>query len=433
MVRRQMNRLLETSHFNNSRRYPLLFRFIVEETLEGRGEYLKERLLGVRVFERPADYDTAADPIVRVTIAEIRKRIAQYYHEEAHDSEMRIELLPGHYVPQFRPSKNAGPDHQNASGREFVSINEQKHEPDARPAQLQSQSESRVRWYRRPLFKPAIRYVMAPVAALLIVLGCGYLWKWTHPSPLDELWGPVLASHRTVIICLPVGSHSGVTMGASAGILVSDQASTSNTDNASTASAPDASLASTFLAHEVLGENVVFSDILATQRISNYLAQHNRESILHPNTITTLNDLRQGPAVLIGGLDNQWTLRALAHLRYRFAGTYQEQYWIMDTKNPAVKDKELDLKVRLSDIKRDYAIIARVHDESTGQVEMIVAGIGMSGTAAAGEFLADPKQVQELRRRIGAGFRDRDFEAVLSMDVVNGIAGSPRILIVDVL
>ena len=104
-VRRQMERLLETAHFKNSRRYPALFRFIVEETLEGRGEFLKERLLGIRVFNRPPDYDTADDPIARVTIAEIRKRIAQYYHEEAHESEMRIELMPGRYEPEFFPRK----------------------------------------------------------------------------------------------------------------------------------------------------------------------------------------------------------------------------------------------------------------------------------------------------------------------------------------
>jgi hypothetical protein len=102
-VRRQMERLLETAHFKNSRRYPALLRFIVEETLEGRGEFLKERLLGVRVFNRPPDYDTADDPIARVTIAEIRKRIAQYYHEEAHETEMRIELMPGHCRPEFYP------------------------------------------------------------------------------------------------------------------------------------------------------------------------------------------------------------------------------------------------------------------------------------------------------------------------------------------
>jgi hypothetical protein len=40
--------------------------------------------------------------------------------------------------------------------------------------------------------------------------------------------------------------------------------------------------------------------------------------------------------------------------------------------------------------------------------------------------------MEELRRRVGPGFRDHDFEAVLSTDVVNGIAGSPRILTVAV-
>jgi len=59
---------------------------------------------------------------------------------------------------------------------------------------------------------------------------------------------------------------------------------------------------------------------------------------------------------------------------------------------------------------------------------MIVAGIGMSGTAAAGEYLVDPQDMEDLRHRIGAGFQNRDFEIVLSMDVVNGIAGSPTIV-----
>jgi hypothetical protein len=54
----------------------------------------------------------------------------------------------------------------------------------------------------------------------------------------------------------------------------------------------------------------------------------------------------------------------------------------------------------------------------------------MSGTAAAGEFIADERE--ELRRRIGTGFKDHDFEAVLSTDVINGIAGSPKIIAVAV-
>jgi len=430
MVRRQMNRLLETSHFKNSKRYPLLFRFIVEEALEGRGEFLKERLLGVRVFDRPADYDTAADPIVRVTIAEIRKRIAQYYHEEAHDSEMRIELLPGHYVPEFRPSKDAGYDHRQASESTRIWAGTPAAELTCIPSESQPSDVSAIPLVRKSRFPIFVRCALGAATVLLVALGVGVFWRWTHPSAIEELWMPFLVDHRTVIFCLPVGTKAGEETAAAAGILVGDHASTTDHGALSASLASESSPASTFLVHEILGENVVFSDTLATLRISNYLAAHKRESNFRPNTVTTLDDLRQGPVVLVGGLDNQWTLRALAPLRYRFAGTNQEQYWIMDTKNPAMKDWRLDLKVPLSDIKRDFAIIARIHDESTGQIEIIVAGIGMSGTAAAGEFLVDPQRMEELRRRIGAGFRDHDFEAVLSTDVVNGIAGSPRILAV---
>ena len=427
-VRQQMNRLLETSHFKNSKRYPLLFRFIVEETLEGRGEFLKERLLGIHVFDRPADYDTATDPIVRVTIAEIRKRIAQYYHEEAHDSEMRIELLPGRYEPEFRPRKESTSEHPPVLGAVHLSAN--GHTPESNHIESPPVASSSA----KPGRKRLVLYALGVAAVLLLAAGLGLFWRWAHPSALDQFWAPLLSSRQTVVFCLPMEEQQqGYKTAAAAGILVQDHTiPPPDHGNPPAARVPDTSLSGTFLAHETLGENVVFSDALATLHVSNFLAEHNRESSFRLNTATTLDDLRQGPVVLIGGLDNQWTLRSLAPLRYRFAGTNYEQYWVSDSKNPEMKDWGLDLKAWLADTKRDFAIIARVHDESTGQVEVIVAGIGMSGTAAAGEFLVDPRQMEKLRLRVGPGFRDHDFEAVLSTDVVNGIAGTPKILTVAV-
>jgi hypothetical protein len=168
------------------------------------------------------------------------------------------------------------------------------------------------------------------------------------------------------------------------------------------------------------------------QKISNWLATQGTDSSLRLNLLTTLDDLQQGPTVLIGGLDNNWTLRAVSRLRYLFSGTNQQQYWIVDSKNPTKKDWSVDLEKRYSAVQRDYALIARFHDESTRQVQVVVAGIGMSGTASAGKFLVDPNLMKELRRRVGPGFRDHDFEAVLGMDVVNGEGGSPKILAVEV-
>jgi hypothetical protein len=181
-----------------------------------------------------------------------------------------------------------------------------------------------------------------------------------------------------------------------------------------------------------LGESVVFSDVRATLNISDLMASYNRRSSIRMDTATTLDDLRQGPSVLIGGVSNQWTMRALAPLRFHFAGSDRDFFWIADTKNPQKRDWALDPKSRYASVNRDYAIIARIHDETTGEVEVIAAGIGMSGTSAAGEFLMNPQSLEQLRRRVGAGFKERDFEAILSADVINGVAGSPGIVAVTV-
>src|SRR5260370_2806412 len=100
-VRNQLERMLANQLFKNRKRYPNLLRYIVEHTLAGLPGELKERTLGVEVFGRQPDYDTNADPVVRATAGEIRKRIAQYYHEHGHEAEIRIDLLPGSYVPEF--------------------------------------------------------------------------------------------------------------------------------------------------------------------------------------------------------------------------------------------------------------------------------------------------------------------------------------------
>src|SRR5580692_9223111 len=104
-ILRQLDRLLDNPYFSHSKRFPSFLRFIVQEELEGRGDQLKERTLGIEVFGRHSGYDTTSDPIVRVTAAEIRKRIAQYYQNAENPDELRISLPPGSYIPHFEWSK----------------------------------------------------------------------------------------------------------------------------------------------------------------------------------------------------------------------------------------------------------------------------------------------------------------------------------------
>jgi hypothetical protein len=425
-VREQLHRLLDSHHFKNSRRYPALLRFIVEETLEGRGEYLKERLLGVRVFDRPADYDTASDPIVRVTIAEIRKRIAQYYHDEEHDAEMRIELQPGRYAPEFRARsarrEPAWEGNEASALAEVRPLIDHAEKPSSAHASTAQPSPPRA---APPGHSRRFAWLTGGLAALLLLaLASVLLARWIRPSALDALWTPFLASQHSVLFCVPtdVGRKRGP-VGTPEDL---NPPSADRQLRTSSAGGP------TFLDYEALGENVVYSDMLAALRIESVIAQRHRDYRVRLNVATTLEDLRQGPTVLIGGLDNQWTIRALSGLRFRFAGSDEDRYWISDTQNPGNRTWSLDLKQQYKAVTRDYAIISRLHNDQTGQPEMIVAGIGMSGTAAAGEFVTDERQLEALRQRIGPALKDHDFEAVLSTDVVNGIAGSPKILAVSV-
>lgn len=419
IVRQQMNRLLETTHFKNSRRYPALFRFMVEETLEGRGEFLKERLLGISVFGRPSDYDTAADPTVRVSVAEIRKRIAQYYHEEAHDMELRIDILPGRYQPEFRIGKRQELESLPFSDRVEVVAGA----ADSYFSQVLTSLGS---WRSGTAVLRRVRLTGLVVLIVALASVGALSWRWIHRTPISELWSPLLDTKGPVVLCIAGGSgaHDNEVMRA---LLHS-----TNAPAAASIGTPPSGAMPTFLNHMVLDQNVVFADALAMAKIIDLLVYRKRDYQIRLSGDTTLDDLRRGPSVLVGGLDNAWTLRVVASLRYRFDADNAYQCWISDSKNPANREWLLDLKKPYGAVNQDFAIIARVHTEETGQPQILVAGLGMSGTVAASELLIDPALGGEMRQRIGAGFRTRDFEAVVRTDVVNGIAGPPKILAVEV-
>lgn len=95
--------ILEAPSFRGSSRSAAFLRFVVEETLAGRRELLKERTIGAAVLGKSPNYDTGADSGVRVRANEVRKRLASHYNGAAAKAGIRIELPTGTYVPSFIP------------------------------------------------------------------------------------------------------------------------------------------------------------------------------------------------------------------------------------------------------------------------------------------------------------------------------------------
>lgn len=76
-VGQYLDKILQSPSFQGSKRCQRFLRFAVEKTLAGESHLLKERVIGAEVFDRPPDYETSADAIVRVKANEVRKRLAQ--------------------------------------------------------------------------------------------------------------------------------------------------------------------------------------------------------------------------------------------------------------------------------------------------------------------------------------------------------------------
>jgi adenylate cyclase len=76
-------------------------RFVVEETLAGRGDRLKGYTIAVEVFAKPETFDAQSDPLVRVEAGRLRRRLLEYYHGDGQSDPVRIELPRGGYAPMF--------------------------------------------------------------------------------------------------------------------------------------------------------------------------------------------------------------------------------------------------------------------------------------------------------------------------------------------
>jgi TolB-like protein len=108
-VRAELERILASETFANAGRASGLLKYIVERTLAGESEQLKEYVLGMEVFERPASYDPRIDSIVRVEARRLRAKLDDYYQGPGAGDPVVISVVRGSYVPLFNHAVAATP------------------------------------------------------------------------------------------------------------------------------------------------------------------------------------------------------------------------------------------------------------------------------------------------------------------------------------
>src|SRR5260221_1305074 len=107
-TRTQLERVVTGVKFRQVDRLKRFLHFSVTEALAGRGDQLKEYVIGVQVFDKDSSFDPRADPIVRVQARRLRARLERYYRDEGGTDALVIELPKGGYTPVFKNRDAAG-------------------------------------------------------------------------------------------------------------------------------------------------------------------------------------------------------------------------------------------------------------------------------------------------------------------------------------
>jgi len=385
-VREQLKRLLAHPLFTNSKRYPVLLAYTVEKTLLGHAHELKERTIGVEAFGREPSYDVNLDPVVRTTAAEVRKRLIQYYYNTDHTGELVIELPVGSYVPIFRDpvilKTSLLPEAVNSENSDISSQNSVDSEIVP--------SKNSHSW---------MLFIVCLVIALLAGFGAGRIRLPGRPTDMERFWEPITAPSSRVTYCLgqPVDA-------------VDRNRTTPN-------GLP-------------LYGSLHVSDVITLARSIVPLVPKNSAFRVVSDSDIGFTQLREGPFVLIGAFDNVWTMRITQDLPFGFEVDSQVRK-VVDRKSAQKRFWTLEWQVPYTKLAKDYAVVARIHDNVTGQPVIILAGILGEGTEAASEVVSNPAYLNAMLEKAPKNWTELNMEAVIETNVVDGQAGPPTVLAVE--
>ncbi len=106
-IRAQLVQILENAEFKRSPKIARFLEYVVEETLDGKQQYLKGHTIAIEVFDKDQSFDPQIDPLVRVNAVRLRRMLHQYYSTDGLNDDVMIDIIKGSYVPQIYYTKNS--------------------------------------------------------------------------------------------------------------------------------------------------------------------------------------------------------------------------------------------------------------------------------------------------------------------------------------
>jgi hypothetical protein len=292
----QVQRIVQSKAFRTSEVHRNLLQYLAEKSLSGTADGVKEYTVGLDVFGKPASYDPRQESVVRMHVGRLRQKLAEYYRSEGADDPILVDVPKGGFKVTFE-TREIPPDGIAAAAEET-------------PWRGQS------------------RRVEIILGALLVISAACALIFWIqlrHPKPaatvaepaaygsteIEQLWQPLLATNRPLMVCL--AASNGVTgVGTASASFLLGQFLAHRKDNVLLTRSD---LLST---PEVVMDNVVFLGPVAGNRQIQAISP-GQPFVLEPNGIRNLNPQPGEPAFIPdhnpkAGADADESLALISHV-----------------------------------------------------------------------------------------------------------------------
>jgi hypothetical protein len=400
--------------------------FVVAETLEGRAPEITEHQIGVQVFDRPADYRTLEDNIVRNYARQLRKRLAEHFADQGSSEPVRIDIPVGGYVPVF-VNVAVNPVANPTQERTAENVLGMPAQAGAHSAieRAEEQVPAPSQWKSRSLAVLAITVYSAALVALTWWYAATRTVAAQSPAePAQALWAALFSGPAN---CYIVPSDAGFN-------LLEDLARRPfPLADYIAGGYQDASLAGVdpHSAEDLRSQQLTpFVDLQIASALS-HLREDNPErvSVRFPRDLR-LDDLKSANAVLIGSVgSNPWAAVAEAGANFRIVDRPGMQGAAIINMKPQPGEAASYASHWNEPAHETFALIALLPNLSGNGHILTLEGLDVAGTQAAAEMLLHPSALAPiLKRATRTDGSLRSFEVLLRSTSIESNATGTQVI-----
>jgi hypothetical protein len=408
--------ILASRQFAKSARLSSFLLYIGIAELENRQDEVTEQQIGLHVFKRPADFNSAEDNIVRTTARQLRQRLALYYQEDGNADEIRVDVPRGGYLPVFQTRSvvtvepSPVPSSPEANSPALAPVGGEEEEIKSLPS---------ARW----------PFLLAGVAFLLGI-GCTLLVRYwgshqeSRPSVSHALWSVLFTAGQPTVF---VPGDAGLTMYDN---LARTQVGVNDYMTGAYLREPAAQTPAGYRWTPLAGRRYVS---IVDLRFADHLRalpefRSERYQIVYARDLH-VTDFRNSNLILAGGpIHNPWIEVFDKGLNFHFV--YDGPTNVVRVINRSPQKGESAVYTWSPDApNRGYAYIALVDNLQHDGKVLLVEGTTMGAVDAGESFLLnDPRIGEILQKSHTSGQRLNNFELLLESAVIDGISLHTNIL-----